>query len=625
MEFGALNQKPNCNMMTKVVVTFPLWYETGISNFAEITGVDNMGVPVIDFIGTTDGLTGGKLLETISWGPRSGSNFDQHWVDTGDSKVSYKIVRECEMVHPTCPKSELELEVINYNYNYMYDGWKITDQYQADDWGLPIGDWLILSRLSQTGYEGYIQMRGKLTMWVDDTCEKCDVPDNPYSPSSMEGYPTGGSINCKCRVGEEIGTTTADSFFDPRTEQWCTRWTRMFEQNCFDVTDPDEDPGHSQDFNDAVNEANAKSDDVTVGGINGFGPEAGENVGDPPGPGGGGGNWMDCGTEFDPQPCDPGGDCYVEQMGTCCSKTTQLQLENAGPCCPNMLVAWTDCPGGGDWVPADPAGHLGVIPPGGSGGTGGNQPFTSDGQTEDTNCPRLVDEGEYNISIDMTMAEVLVVIKNRPRPTEGFLHESKPGGVDAVGSLFEKQKLQKIMNDDGTVSQFIDVCMEGSFPNAAENGSPWGPDYVDDDLISRESMGRFMAFVGQGIEMVLFEEYTWPFGEGKVRKVGEGLLGDTWKEALKDIAAKQKIYCKSHRGQDEMDEDLALAMCRGIKCGKIAHTAAGQQLQSPYEEPTPPGMSPYVQGHPPWHCMCCRRSTYKSIDGTDIGSPKNCP
>ena len=49
MEFGALNQKPNCNMMTKVVVTFPLWYETEVTNFDDVTGyADRAGRRVID-------------------------------------------------------------------------------------------------------------------------------------------------------------------------------------------------------------------------------------------------------------------------------------------------------------------------------------------------------------------------------------------------------------------------------------------------------------------------------------------------------------------------------------------------------------------------------------------------
>jgi hypothetical protein len=544
--FGStVHQRPNCNMVTRVVVTFPLWFERKQASSFD-SGIDISTVRVNDHIGIV---------------PPRGSNYDDLYLgELGKGSVEYIIQRDCEMQHPRCPESELELKVIGHEFDYE------TDNSNPNE---------------EIALNGYIQLEGKLTMTVEDTCKKCAVPSNPYGPSILEGFDTQSDIRCACRAGKELGPFTPQDFWIgvPGEGVLCTRWTRKFAQKCTDITDDDE--GHSPEFLQAVQEAMLKNPMFELYAQD----QAGNRQ-------------------------DLGGDCWDKDTGECCDKTFKATNFN---CCPEIVITWVECPEGS----GDPWNRGGGNRVGDPGAGGGDQPFVvsdnSKGGTVDPNCPPLSLEEKKDIDINELIARYGTYNQRHSIGHSAYPNIMRYAGLD----YFNQRDTHIREEEDGTWERYMDLCMVGDFEGEGA--------FPDTTISSERSMSRWVNVLSRGIEQVLFENVfqagAAPGSPEQFLDLGSFITGDTWKEALEKIAKLQAIYCESHRGWEEMHDDLVLAMCRGLKCEKYVIENGKRVLSTPYEltyssntqSSTKSSVCPrpFLGRHP--------------LDGTDEGSPRNCP
>ena len=122
-----------------------------------------------------------------------------------------------------------------------------------------------------------------------------------------------GSI-CRCRVTKRLGPFTPESvrLYPNGPDEppvYCQLWTEKWKQECFDVSNPDDDPGNSAKFTQLMAGLAEKQ---AAGDIEGL------------------------------VSTRPNGTCY-ETTGGCCEAEHEPP-----PCCPDVVIQWWVCPPGVD-------------------------------------------------------------------------------------------------------------------------------------------------------------------------------------------------------------------------------------------------------------------------------------
>ena len=546
---GTVTEKPNCNMLTRITIKFPLWFERQQASTFDFN-TDLYSVKVDDHIGIV---------------PPNGSSYSYKYEgEMGKGSVEYTIQRDCEMQHPRCPDSKLDLKVIGYEWDY------VTDNSDPN---------------MEIALNGYVQLEGELTMTVEDTCKKCDVPSNPYGPSILEGFDTQSDIRCACRAGKELGPFTPEDFWVgvPGEGVLCTRWTRKFAQKCTDITDQgpacvgcDDDEGHSQEFLDAVQEAMLKNPQFEL-----YAQDKNGNR------------------------QDIGGDCWDKDTGECCDKVFKV---NNLDCCPEIVISWVECPESHE----DPwfrGGGNGVGDPGAG---GGNQPFVvsedSEGGTVDPNCPPLIIEEQKDIDINVLIARYGTYVNRHDISNSTYTTLMRFAGLDHFEQLITHTREE----DDGTWQKYMDLCRVGDFEGEGA--------FPDTEISSERRMAAWVNWLGYGIQVALFED-LFQIADGQILDFGSFITGDTWKETLEDIAKQQAMHCETHRGWEEMHDDLLLAMCRGLRCENYKIENGKRVLSTPYGLTYASSTQSNEQSY-----ICPRPFLGRHpLGGTDEGSPRNCP
>ena len=338
----------------------------------------------------------------------SAGNIDDEGLDQGsrteklkvvpswNAKVDYQISRYCTQTVPSCPDSELKIELVEPP--------RLIDSY------------IVTAPPGYTSpYEGDVvpiaqefAALATLTVDVDEDCGACR--GGPTPPLETSGTPSDSNDNrtkCKCRVTTELGPFSPSTHWikDPETGDlmWCTKWTRKWRQECFDVTDPEDDPRHSGDYLSARAgmEAKAATGDISELQITG-------SLGD---------------------------GCYDTNTAKCCNSDSKK-------CCENIVMSWLDCPNGVSNF---------VV---GSGASPGSSP--DDGGNRRWDCPTLEVFESNPISAPSLM---LTEVKG------GITHHSTLGGLSRLYE-FPYHRIYFTPRDADGHGQ-LDICGDNGFPNGA--------------------------------------------------------------------------------------------------------------------------------------------------------------
>lgn len=287
MAFGdlsvGLSGHLKCRMRTRYTISIPLSYSMKSPDFqgGGVTMHQLDEEKRYEFLGL---YPKGRMVNAGSW-----------W---SPAKVDYSIKRFCTYLAPNCPDSSISITtpgaIMNDHYILVNsDGTQRTIPVDVD-----------------------MDMLATLVVDVDEDCGICpggsppgDDSDDVYEKPSESG----GPIHCKCRVTKELGPFTPETVYikDPVTGDltWCTKWTRVWRQECFDVTDPDDDPGELPAYVQALTGLEAK--------------QAAGDITDLQRRGKVGGNCFD----------------KLAQGATKCCKSPPNRK-----CCDEIIVSWLDCP-----------------------------------------------------------------------------------------------------------------------------------------------------------------------------------------------------------------------------------------------------------------------------------------
>jgi len=294
LEIG-LSAQLKCRMRTRYTIAVPMYYTMRCGRGHNcITPT----VPQGQFQTIPD--QGGRVERlALVPPPRPGWGLHSGWFR--NAKVDYNIKRFCTHTAPNCPESSIEIKIINHSGNDA-SGPTINESYH---WRMDDGT------IKEVPISADMGILATLVVDVDEDCGLCPGGDYPpYPETDSPSDSGGGPVECQCRVTGELGPFTPEDIWvkDPETGDLilCTRWSRVWKQECFDITDPDDDPGHLPGYLGALEGLRQKQADGAISNLQ-------EGVG--------------------------GGDCLNEEKQRCCEPG-----DTKKKCCPDVVVSWLDCP-----------------------------------------------------------------------------------------------------------------------------------------------------------------------------------------------------------------------------------------------------------------------------------------
>jgi len=416
--------------------------------------------------------------------------------------------------------------------------------------------------------KGWIAMKARLEVTVDDDCGDCLVPVGPFPPDVVRGGPGDIAADCRCRVGEELGPFTPHLIVI--NDVVYTRHSKVFAQKCVNIHEGD--PGNNPEWDTALAEANAKGSNVSVG--------------------------TDSNDEGQATGPRPGGDCFNESANECCDKDNLGTMQgHPDKCCPNAHLSWDICPepeavGWGGGVPAagrDAKLERFGIPVGGRGNLPDPPSLAASGDPDkEIECPPVFYAFEDEVTLD---PKALKHVHMYAETEIGWDSDVKLDfgetfdlgtGQDASNqweSLLDVMFHEVEVHDDfgmHTETQ-LNLCLEGE-------GMPDFPDRMP----SLRRISMFTGWIAYMVNAVLFSEAPRSSNCSNLALYSQWMQGgESWNEMLMKAAQKSKELCgETHDGWRETEKDLQFGMCRALKCVHHGITNGQEVLVEPWGGPS---------------------------------------